>query len=215
VTRETFSGFSSIKRIERDKKRFDAIIRGRIKQDLRKHITRGELIGKRGREVVSIPLPQIELPHLKYGKKGMSGVGQGDGAEGTPLGQGDDEGGAGAAGDQPGAHIREVEVSIQELAELLGEELEPAHRAAWQPHDQEPSQPLQDGPQHGPREPALLQAHLPAGAQAPDRLWRLRFPKADGDAGARRLPLPILEGRAGAGGQRGHHLHDGRIRLDG
>jgi sporulation protein YhbH len=124
VTRETFSGFSSIKRIERDKKRFDAIIRGRIKQDLRKHITRGELIGKRGREVVSIPLPQIELPHLKYGKKGMSGVGQGDGAEGTPLGQGDDEGGAGAAGDQPGAHIREVEVSIQELAELLGEELE-------------------------------------------------------------------------------------------
>jgi uncharacterized sporulation protein YeaH/YhbH (DUF444 family) len=123
VTREIFSGFSSIKRIERDKKRFDAIIRGRIKKDLRKHITRGELIGKRGREVVSIPLPQIELPHLKYGRKQMSGVGQGEGEDGAPLGQGD-QSGAGSAGDQPGVHIREVEVSIQELAELLGEELE-------------------------------------------------------------------------------------------
>ena len=77
MSREAFSGFSSIKRIERDKKRFDAIVRGKIKKDLRKHITRGELIGKRGREVVSIPVPQIEIPHLKYGRKAMSGVGQG------------------------------------------------------------------------------------------------------------------------------------------
>jgi uncharacterized sporulation protein YeaH/YhbH (DUF444 family) len=124
VSRDSLAGFSSIKRIERDKKRFDAIIRGRIKQDLRKHITRGELIGKRGREVVSIPMPQIELPHLKYGRKGMKGVGQGEGEEGTPIGVGEGEGGAGGAGDQPGYHLREVELSIQELAEILGEELE-------------------------------------------------------------------------------------------
>lgn len=124
MSEESVTGFSSIKRIERDKKRFDAIIRGKIKQDLRKHITRGELIGKRGREVVSIPLPQIELPHLKYGRKGMKGVGQGDGEEGTPIGVGEGEGGAGGAGDQPGRHLREVELSIQELAEILGEELE-------------------------------------------------------------------------------------------
>ncbi len=123
MTTDSFTGFSSIKRIERDKKRFDAIIRGKIKQDLRKHITRGELIGKRGREVVSIPLPQIELPQIKYGRKGMRGVGQGDGDEGTPIGTAEAEGGGGA-GDQPGHHLREVELSIQELAEILGEELE-------------------------------------------------------------------------------------------
>ncbi len=123
MIRDSFAGFSSIKRIERDKKRFDAIIRGRIKKDLRKHITRGELIGKRGREIVSIPLPQIELPQLKYGRKEMAGVGQGEGGEGTPIGVGEAAGGGGA-GDQPGVHIREVEISIQELAELLGEELE-------------------------------------------------------------------------------------------
>lgn len=124
MIREPFNGFSAIKRIRRDKKRFDSIIRGRIKKDLRKHITRGELIGKRGREVVSIPLPQIELPRLVYGQKQMSGVGQGEGEEGTPIGVGEAEGGDGSAGDQPGTHIREVELSIQELADLLGEELE-------------------------------------------------------------------------------------------
>ena len=122
--KEAFAGFSAVKRIERDKKRFDEIIRGRIKKDLRKHITRGELIGKRGREVVSIPVPQIELPRLKYGRKQMAGVGQGEGEVGTPIGAGDGDDGAGGAGDQPSAHIREVEVSIQELAEMLGEELE-------------------------------------------------------------------------------------------
>lgn len=121
--RDSFSGFSSIRRIERDRKRFDEIIRGRIKKDLRKHITRGELIGKRGREIVSIPLPQVELPQLKYGRKNMAGVGQGEGEEGTPIGTADGEGGTGGAGDQPAHHLREVEISIQELAELLGEEL--------------------------------------------------------------------------------------------
>jgi uncharacterized sporulation protein YeaH/YhbH (DUF444 family) len=121
--RDSFSGFSSIRRIERDRKRFDEIIRGRIKKDLRKHITRGELIGKRGRELVSIPLPQIELPQLKYGRKNMAGVGQGEGEEGTPIGTADGDGGTGGAGDQPAHHLREVEISIQELAELLGEEL--------------------------------------------------------------------------------------------
>lgn len=119
-----FAGFSAVKRIERDKKRFDEIIRGRIKKNLRKHITRGELIGKRGKEVVSIPVPRIELPRLRYGRKGMAGVGQGEGEVGTPIGRGDGEGGSGQAGDQPGRHLREVEVSIEELAEMLGEELE-------------------------------------------------------------------------------------------
>ncbi len=122
---DLFAGFSAIKRIERDKKRFDAIIRGRIKKDLRKHITRGELIGKRGGEVVSIPLPHIELPRFKYGQNQVPGVGQGEGELGTPIGVGEADPASGSgAGDQPSAHMREVEISIQELADLLGEELE-------------------------------------------------------------------------------------------
>jgi uncharacterized sporulation protein YeaH/YhbH (DUF444 family) len=111
-----------VRRIERDRKRFDDIVRGRIKEDLKRHITRGELIGKRGSEIVSIPVPQIELPRFRYGSRERGGVGQGKGEAGTPLGGGDEEGGA--AGDEPGHHIREVELSIQEMTKLLGEALE-------------------------------------------------------------------------------------------
>lgn len=111
-----------VRRIDRDRKRFDDIVRGRIKQDLKRHITRGELIGKKGRELVSIPLPQIELPRFRYGSRERGGVGQGEGAPGTPLGGGDSEGGQ--AGDEPGHHIREVELSIQEMTRLMGEALE-------------------------------------------------------------------------------------------
>src|SRR5688500_70028 len=113
-----------VKRIERDRRRFEEIVRGRIKQDLKRHITRGELIGKRGDELVSIPLPHIELPHFRFGQRERGGVGQGPGEPGTPIG-GDGEIGEGnGAGDSPGHHIREVELTVQELAEIIGEELE-------------------------------------------------------------------------------------------
>jgi uncharacterized sporulation protein YeaH/YhbH (DUF444 family) len=113
-----------VKRIERDRRRFEEIVRGKVKQDLKRHLTRGELIGRRGGEIVSIPLPQVELPHFRYGRRDMGGVGQGPGDVGTPIGgDGDGDNGSGA-GDAPGHHIREVEMTIQELAELMGEELE-------------------------------------------------------------------------------------------
>lgn len=113
-----------VKRIERDRRRFEAIVRGRIKQDLKRHITRGELIGRRGKELVSIPVPQIELPRFRYGARERGGVGQGPGDVGQPVG-GDGRPDAGSgAGDLPGQHIREVELTIAELAEIMGEELE-------------------------------------------------------------------------------------------
>ena len=109
-------------KIERDHQRFRKLVRGKVKSNLSKYISRGELIGKKGKDLVSIPLPQIDIPQFRYGTKGSGGVGQGDGAPGTPLGppQGDPKGGA---GDQPGGHILEVELTMQELADILGEEL--------------------------------------------------------------------------------------------
>jgi uncharacterized sporulation protein YeaH/YhbH (DUF444 family) len=113
-----------VKRIERDRRRFEQIVRGRIKQDLKRHITRGELIGKRGDELVSIPLPHIELPHFRFGQRERGGVGQGPGDPGTPIGADGEVGDSNGAGDSPGHHIREVELTVQELAEIIGEELE-------------------------------------------------------------------------------------------
>jgi uncharacterized protein len=109
-------------KIERDHQRFRKIVRGKVKSNLGKYISRGEMIGKKGRDFVSIPLPSIELPQFRYGQKGSGGVGQGEGQPGQPLTapQGEDEGGA---GDQPGGHILEVDLTLEELAEILGEEL--------------------------------------------------------------------------------------------
>ena len=64
-------------RIDQDHRRFREIVRGKIKQNLRKYITQGEMLGKKGKEVVSIPLPQIDIPHFRFGNKQTGGVGQG------------------------------------------------------------------------------------------------------------------------------------------
>jgi len=112
-----------VQKIQRDNSRFRQIVRGKIKDELKKYITHGEMIGKQGGELVSIPLPQIEIPHFRYGSRGNGGAGQGEGDIGTPLGPGQGQPGAGA-GDQPGGHILEVDVSLEELAQILGEELE-------------------------------------------------------------------------------------------
>lgn len=108
-----------IKRIEKDKQRFRKIVRGAIKKELRKYMSKGEMIGRKGKDLISIPLPQIDIPKFKYGKN-RQGVGQGEGDEGQPVGPGEGPG----AGDQPGNHILEVDFSLDELAEILGEELE-------------------------------------------------------------------------------------------
>jgi uncharacterized protein len=110
-------------KIERDHQRFRKLVRGKVKSNLSKYISRGEMIGKKGKDLVSIPLPQIDIPQFRYGQKGSGGVGQGPGQPGQPLGPGKDDG-EGGAGDQPGGHILEVELTMEEMAQILGEELE-------------------------------------------------------------------------------------------
>ncbi|HEX6983784.1 MAG TPA: DUF444 family protein [Planctomycetaceae bacterium] len=110
--------------IDRDAQRFKEIVRGKIRGDLRKYISHGEMLGRKGREVVSIPVPNVDIPHFRHGRKGSGGVGQGDGEEGQVIGKGGQPGdGAGEAGSDPGAHVREVEVTLDELAQMLGEAL--------------------------------------------------------------------------------------------
>lgn len=111
-------------KIDRDRTRFKEIVRGKIRQNLRKYITHGEMVGRKGRDLVSIPLPQLDVPHFRYGRNGRGGVGQGDGDVGQPIARGDDEGEGAHAGGDPGAHVLEVEVSFEELAEMLGDELQ-------------------------------------------------------------------------------------------
>jgi uncharacterized sporulation protein YeaH/YhbH (DUF444 family) len=102
--------------IDRDLGRFRDIVKGRVRKDLKKYMSSGELVGRKGKDLVSIPLPQIGIPRLRYGEN-KSGVGQGDG-EGEGPGEGQ------KAGDAAGEHALEFELTVDELAEILGEELE-------------------------------------------------------------------------------------------
>ena len=111
-------------KIDQDHGRFRQIVRGRIRQNLRKYISQGELIGRKGKDLVSIPIPQIDIPRFRFGDKQQGGVGQGEGNPGDPLSGDDKQPGAGKAGSDAGDHALEVDVTLEELAAILGEELE-------------------------------------------------------------------------------------------
>jgi len=114
-----------VMKIEHDLTRFRQIVRGKIRENLKQYVTHGEMIGRKGRDLVSIPIPQLDVPHFRFGKNGSGGVGQGEGEPGTPIGKGDDDAdGTGKAGGDPGQHVVEVEVTMEELAEILGDELQ-------------------------------------------------------------------------------------------
>mgnify|MGYP000007271051 CR=1 FL=1 len=106
-----------VSKIEQDHQRFREIVRGKIRKDLRRFISRGEFIGKEGDRFVSIPVHDVDIPTFRYGDN-SGGVGMGPGDEGDPAG-----GSNGKGGDKPGKHILEVDVSLDELADILGEEL--------------------------------------------------------------------------------------------
>jgi len=109
-------------KINTDHARFRNIVKGKIKKDLRKYISNGEMIGVKGKEYISIPIPEIKLPHFEFGKNDKQGVGSGDGESGDSLDQAQGEG-EGQAGNSPGAHIREVDLTFDEMAEIMGQEL--------------------------------------------------------------------------------------------
>jgi uncharacterized sporulation protein YeaH/YhbH (DUF444 family) len=102
-------------RIQSDASRFRKIVRGKVREELKRHLGHHELFGREGKHVVSIPVPHLELPHFVH-DPGGKGVGQGDG-EGE-AGEGN------KAGKDPGQHILEAEFSVEELAQMMGEALE-------------------------------------------------------------------------------------------
>ncbi|QED29741.1 DUF444 family protein [Microvenator marinus] len=111
-------------KIKQDHRRFKQIVRGKIKRNLREYMTKGELTGKQGKDLVKIPIPRIDIPRFRYGQKQTGGVGQGEGEVGESLGQGEEAPGQGKAGEGEGEKGIEVDVTLDELAEIMGEELE-------------------------------------------------------------------------------------------
>ncbi len=107
-------------KIEQDHQRFRQIVKGRIRKDLKRFIARGDFLARAGRKVVAVPVSDIDLPSFRYGDN-SGGVGMGAGGEGQSVGQG---AGDNSGGEQQGTHVHEVDVSLEELADILGEELQ-------------------------------------------------------------------------------------------
>jgi hypothetical protein len=84
----------------------------------------GDLIARQGGKEVRIPIPRIDIPRFRFGQS-QGGVGQGPGNVGDGIG--DDDGqqgpGGGKAGQGEGDKEVEVEVTLQELAEIMAETL--------------------------------------------------------------------------------------------
>lgn len=109
--------------IDQDLKRAREILRGKARKDLKKHISHGDMIGRQGKKFISIPVPNIDRPRFRFGSN-QGGVGMGGGKQGDPIGRakGDEGDGSGQAGDQPGGHL--YEVTEEELAQWLSDDLE-------------------------------------------------------------------------------------------
>ena len=99
------------KMVHPDYPRFKKIISGIVKKDLKRFINYGDLTFKKGKDAIKIPIRNIDIPHFRYSL----------GDEG--IGQGEDDGGE-QAGKDPGEHYFEVEVSLDEIADIIMEELE-------------------------------------------------------------------------------------------
>jgi uncharacterized sporulation protein YeaH/YhbH (DUF444 family) len=198
-------------RIDQDHSRFRNIVRGRIRQNLRKYISKGELLGRQGKDIVSIPIPQIDIPKLPLRHKQQgNGVAQGEGDPGDPLSGNPQEGdGAGQAGKDEGRRspTRGRRSRLDELAEILGEELElpnienKGKSAIIDKKDRyvgvTPRRPKAFGTSSAPSE-----AH----SEAPDRARYLRSRSARSIIPTRGTTCAtgVVEDRRGAGRQRGH-----------
>jgi len=127
-----FSRIFTMSGIKRNHSRFLDIVKGKIRNNLKEFVSHGEMHGRQGGDTVSIPVPQIDLPRFTYGTKQRGGTGQGEGKPGDPIpGQeseeGDEAGQGQKAGGEPGEHELEVDIALEELAQILGEELKLPH----------------------------------------------------------------------------------------
>ena len=111
--------------IKRDHARFRRIVKGRVRENLRRYVSQGEQIVPKGNGKFTVPMPSIDIPRFKFGGKSQGGTGQGEGQPGEPVENGQPgEPGQGEAGEGEGNKELEVEMNVEELAQILSEELE-------------------------------------------------------------------------------------------
>ncbi|MEF2966869.1 sporulation protein YhbH [Paenibacillus sp. M1] len=111
-----------------DQQRHQEKVREVIKQNLPDLVTEENIIMSDGKQIIKVPLRNLEEYRFIHNFQKQKHVGQGDGDSevGDVLAQDNakEPGKGGKAGDQPGADVVEAEVSIEDLEDMLFDELE-------------------------------------------------------------------------------------------
>ncbi|SFG50643.1 hypothetical protein SAMN05660649_01869 [Desulfotomaculum arcticum] len=112
---------------EIDRERHREKVREAIKKNLADVVSEESIILSDGRKVVKVPIRSLEEYHFRFdtGKNKHTGQGEGGTKEGDLLGS-EQKKGAGkgqGAGEEPGVDYYEAEVTIEELAQLIFEDL--------------------------------------------------------------------------------------------
>lgn len=112
--------FDLIASSDPDLQRYNDILKGTAREELKKFKNSKEMIAKKGDKIISIPVPQIDLPHFTRGSGKGGGAGQGEGNPGDIIGGPNAPKGEGA-GEQPGEHIKDIYVpmTLSEIAETI------------------------------------------------------------------------------------------------
>ncbi|WP_347490823.1 sporulation protein YhbH [Desulfoscipio sp. XC116] len=113
---------------EIDRERHREKVREAIKKNLADVVSEESIILSDGRKVVKVPIRSLEEYHFRFdsGKRKHGGQGQGDTKEGDVLGSDQRQAGPGkgkGAGEEPGVDYYEAEITIDELAQLIFEDL--------------------------------------------------------------------------------------------
>lgn len=102
----------------KDSLRHDERVKDAIKKNLRELVAEEAIISSDRSKKVRIPIRYLDQYRFKYGNP-QNSVGQGKGNQGDVVPQSGHEG----AGTQPGEHVLEVEVSVEELIKMMLEDL--------------------------------------------------------------------------------------------
>ncbi|KUK52767.1 MAG: Sporulation protein YhbH [Desulfotomaculum sp. 46_296] len=112
---------------EIDRQRHHDKVKEAIKKNLADIVSEESIIMSDQEKIIKVPIRTLDEFHFRYdqGKRSHSGQGDGDSKVGDVLGS-DPQGGAGhekGAGDQPGVDYYEAEITVEELAKILFEDL--------------------------------------------------------------------------------------------
>ncbi|MDF2921435.1 MAG: stress response protein [Paenibacillaceae bacterium] len=116
---------------ERDQERHSKKVKEAIKRNLTDLVSEESIITSQGERIVKVPIHGLDEPRFRYDYGKEQHVGQGTGGtkkgdvvgRASPGGQQPGQGQEGQPGDQPGAEYYEAEVTVDDLAELIFEDL--------------------------------------------------------------------------------------------